>query len=725
MDILLIGGSSSVMDAIINKLNKEGHRVYVLSANKYRTVRHKSVFEQYYFAYDNDCIKEVFDSVNPDVTIFTGIYDTNFDWDNARKEAVRYTAGLLNMLTAFSMQNHGRFIYLSSEEVYNQSYPNNIEEEENVMAQSFRAMAVSQGENMCINYQKTVGLDTVVLRLDHLYAMPEKKDDTYYELCVKMCIEAIQTGKIVANANHIFSMIYLSDAVELIYKVVVADTHKEYLYHISSVGSINEMELAQIIQRVMGAGVAIENNTIGEKYRIVLSNHRYDKEFRIFIFHNREDTVKKIAVYIKRHAKAFLNSEDVGCNFWERLCQKTIGIIRAIIPFIENLICFIPFFMLNNRAVGSEYFANLDFYLLYVLLFAIVYGQQQATFAAIMAVAGYCFRQMYQRTGFEVLLDYNTYVWIAQLFILGMAVGYMRDRLKAIKGENDIEVHYLSNQLDDIQDINTSNVRMKNVLEAQIVNQNDSIGKIYDITSSLDKYEAEEVLFYAAEVLSKLINSKDIAIYTVENHSYARLFSSTSANARVLGNSIQYTELEDMYGELKEQRVYINKTLDERYPLMANAIYAEDRMQLILMIWGIPWERMTLSQANMLIVIGYLIQNAVIRANRYLEALENKRYIEGTHILESNAFRGLTNAYIGAREKSLTQCTILQIVLEESECEEAGIALYKMLRQSDYMGKLENGKLYVLLSNTDGTDAEYVMKRFQEAGYQSMIKEKL
>ena len=77
--------------------------------------------------------------------------------------------------------------------------------------------------------------------------------------------------------------------------------------------------------------------------------------------------------------------------------------------------------MLNNRTVGSQYFANLDPFLLYVLLFAIVYGQQQATFSAICAVAGYMFRQMYTRTGFEVLLDYNTYVWIAQLFILGLA----------------------------------------------------------------------------------------------------------------------------------------------------------------------------------------------------------------------------------------------------------------------------------------------------------------
>ena len=43
------------------------------------------------------------------------------------------------------------------------------------------------------------------------------------------------------------------------------------------------------------------------------------------------------------------------------------------------------------------------------------------------------FRQMYHRTGFEVALDYNTYVWIAQLMILGLSVGYLRDQLSSMK----------------------------------------------------------------------------------------------------------------------------------------------------------------------------------------------------------------------------------------------------------------------------------------------------
>jgi len=140
--------------------------------------------------------------------------------------------------------------------------------------------------------------------------------------------------------------------------------------------------------------------------RCVLSGKKFEEEYGIHAFGKLEENVEKMAAYMKKHASVFVDERELSLPWWKRMLNQWMWLVKAIIPFIENLICFIPFFMLNNRTVGSEYFANLDPYLLYVLLFAIVYGQQQATFSAICAVAGYMFRQMYTRSGFEVLVDY-------------------------------------------------------------------------------------------------------------------------------------------------------------------------------------------------------------------------------------------------------------------------------------------------------------------------------
>ena len=633
---------------------------------------------------------------------------------------MRYTASLMNILSTYSMVGKGRFVYFSSHEVYGGSHYNNIQEQEAAQPRGFKAMAVAQGEEICENYRKTQGIETLVLRFDHLYGVPRKGQEES-NLCFQMCLEALKTGKVSASDRRSFSMLYLNDAVELAYKVMMEEQPALYCYHISSMEEINEVNLAEAVIKAMGGGIRLVNNSVGDRYRLVLDGKAYQEEYDQRIFVHYEEGAEQVARYMKRHADSFISAEDTGGSRAARIWHGIKVGFKRVFPFVENLICFVPFFILNSKAAGSEYFNRLDFFLLYVLLFAIVYGQQQAIFSSLLAVVGYFLQQMYGRTGFEVLLDYNIYIWMAQLFIIGMVVGYMRDQLQFIRDENEEEVRYLSRKVDDIADINDSNVRMKQSFETQLVNQRDSLGKIYEITSSLEAYASEEVLFYAAKVLGELMDSRDVAVYTVANGDYARLFSFTSKEAKKLGNSIKYTDMEDLYNDLKEHRVFINKKMDEKLPLMASAVYTEDQMELILMVWGIPWQRMTLSEANRLTIVGALIQNAVVHANRYLDALTNQRYLEQTRIMSPDAFGQLVHAFFGAKANGLTECALLEIGAADRV--QAAEALGKNMRQTDYMGVLDDGGFYILLSNTDEKNAEGVIERFRSAGYECELRE--
>ncbi len=721
MNILIIG-CGRLADALVDKFNKYGHRVYMVTGGRGRKINNRKVFEQFDFSYDSDILKDIFATVRPDATIFMGPYDENYDWSDARLESVKFSAGLMNILSSYFLLNRGRFVYLSSNEVFSSNYHDNITEDREVSPKSFKSMAIVQGENMCSNYIHSSGMDGVIIRYDNLYDVP-KKNRNIENKCFNMCLEALKTGTISANERVRFSMLYISDAVEYTYNIIKAEKPKHHIYHLSSMKDINEIQLAQLIKDNMGGNVEIIDNTVGAGYRNVLSAERYAEEFPMEVFCQYEEGVRRAVDYMKRNSRYFTGVDDSGAGFGGRVWNKIRPVIRALFPFIENIICFIPFFMLNNRAVGSEYFSKLDFYLLYVLLFAIVYGQGQAVFSALLAVAGYCFRQMYTRSGFDVLLDYNTYVWIAQLFILGMIIGYMRDQLKVIKKEDNERIDYLNGQLEDIVDINDSNVRMKHTFENLIINQQDSVGKIYEITSKLDKYEPEQVLFYAAQVIGELLDSKDVAIYTVSKHRYARLFSSTSKKARMLGNSIAYKELTDMYNEIKEKRVYINKTMDEQYPLMASAIFSQNQIEFIIMVWDISWDRMNLGQANVLTIAGYLIQNAVVRANRYLEALDAKRHVEGSSILQGEAFTSLVKAFFEAGEKGLAECAILRVDVPQERYVEASKDLSGNLRQSDYIGIMSDGKLYILLGNTSKENASILIERLHGIGYESRLWE--
>ncbi len=726
MDILLTGGTSFFMDAMIHKFTKEGHRVFVLSGNHSGNDKYKKVFEQYDFAYDATVINEVMESIRPDTVIFSGAYDSNYSKHSDQSQIVSYTTGLLNLLMALQCSDKKvRFIYLSSEQIFQENYEKPLKEEDMPKAYSPFELAIRQGEQSVLNAKTQDNLDTYVLRLDHLYGQPKEAKD-FREPLSEMCREGIFFHNINTNKNNSCSLLSVGDAAQHIYTFAMAEEPKRRLYHISSGNVLSETDIATAVASGMANGnkkITVTERSLGNAHHTRLSAEAFNLEFHAEYKDHPEEQIQRIAWYVKKHAKRFYQNKEKRISFSNRILNQLYMIFQILVPYVENTICFIPFFMLNNRAVGSQYFANLDFYLLYVLLFAIIFGQQQATYSAILATAGYIFRQQYTRSSFEVILDYNTYVWIAQLFILGLVVGYLKDRLAAIRQEDKREIEYLKNQMDDISTINTSNVQIKNVLESQIINQNDSFGRVYEITSSLDQYATEEVLFYAVEVVSKLIHSKDVAIYSISNGDYARLFAATSEKARCLGNSIRYKDFEDMYKEISRDRVYINKDMKEGYPLMADGIFSESKMEMIIMAWDIPWDRMTLSQANMLRVTGFLIQNAVLRADRYMEALEAKRYHEGTSILEQDAFKTLLGAYIQASSRGLTEITVLRLELGNNSIEGAGMILNRALRTSDYMGQLNDGHLYVLLSNTNLSNAAFVMDRFKNLGYDSTVQD--
>ena len=723
MNILLIGGSGRLMDSMILKLRKEGHRVFLLTGDKYRHNKYQKVFERYDFSYDCENLDDILNSVNADVTILTGAFDTNYNWNGEERETVHFMSHLVNILVASSVAGKGRVIFLSSDEIYSGNYANDIKEDEPFSGSGQKADTLSQAEEMCESFRLNRNMDIVVLRLDHLYGIPKEKKDVD-NIVSRMCLECMKDGHIKAELDHTFSVLDEKDAVEYIYQIVKTGHHKYAKYHLSSNDIVSEMQLAAMVQKEIGG----ESNLVevpGGSGRCVLSGRRFEEEFGVHAFGDIQKNVKRMTDYMKKHQAVFLNEDERKAPWWERMLDKWKWLITALFPFFENMVCFIPFFMMNNRTVGSQYFANLDPFLLYVLLFAIIYGQQQATFSAILAVAGYMFRQMYTRSGFEVLVDYNTYVWIAQLFILGLVVGYMRDQIRTMRLESQELEEHLSRQIADIRDINESNVRVKEIMEQQLIDHKDSIGKIYSITAGLEQRMPDEVIFYAVEMLEKLMQTKDVALYNVVNRDYARIFSASSDKARSLGNSIRYKEMTEIYDALTEQKVYINKNMDERYPLMARGIYEGGEVQMIIMLWGLRWEKMTLGQANFLTVVSYLIQNAMLRAQRYMQALEDQHYSRDSEILEPDAFESLVQAYMNAEIKNLVECVLVKVDIPKEQYREIDEHMSGQLRDSDYLGIMPDGNLYILLTNTTRESAVIVQERFEKNGYKTECVEKM
>ena len=146
MDIMLVGGISPMMRKLSLKLYKEGHKIYVLSGNRNPAERYEYAFERYDFPYDSASVEEVFRSVNPDVTILLGAFDGNLPGDDLRREAIQYAAGLQNILLSWAVLEKGRLIFLSSVEVYGNSYLIPVKESVEPEPRGIRSLMLFQAE---------------------------------------------------------------------------------------------------------------------------------------------------------------------------------------------------------------------------------------------------------------------------------------------------------------------------------------------------------------------------------------------------------------------------------------------------------------------------------------------------------------------------------------------------------------------------------------------------
>lgn len=733
MNVLIVGGNGEFVSQMIEKFNKEGWEVYLLTGSKNPTRRHPYVFEQYDFRYDTDSIKEIIDSAAPDLILFSGAYDGNLSSGRTRRESMYYMSSLVNVLMAAQMLGVPRFVYISSHEVYEESYASPVSEEQPTSPVSTKGMLVTQGENLVIRYGETTNMDTLVLRLDHMYWLPKNRKDVS-EVHAQLCLNALKNRKIPASEKHIFSSVYIADAVYAIFEIIKKGEHQHSIYQITTSEEENEIEIARVIKEASTRNVTIKDNTIGLTQKNIMSGERVKEEFGIETRFSYAERVRKMMEYMDKNRNDFLRRDEREGNWFQRVFRRFEKTFFTLLPFIENCIVFLIVFLINNRTADSEYFRRIDIFLLYVVLFAVFFGKRQAIVSAFLSTAGFIYRQAYYRTAIEVLVDYNIYIWIAQLFIVGMAVGHLRDNLKIISDDKDEEIAFLSGQLDDIYDINSSNLKVKNILEDHIVSYDDSLGVLENLTASLEHLNPGEAMYQAAGVLSRVLETDDVAIYKVSNSDFCRLLVATTDDARQMGKSLKYSAQEELSDSLQKNEVFVNRSLNREMPVMAYGLRHGDELEYILMVWNLPFEKISLHQMNLLKVVGYMVQNAITRSDIYLEAISDKRYLPKTGILNKEAFEESIRTSREISMHDYAESTLICIrsagpveILQknEKELQRYNELLLRNLRETDSVGVGEDGYIYILLANSNAQEADIVIRRFASQGIVCSLKESM
>jgi len=704
------------METMLLKLRKEGHELFVVTGRKVQEEHHESVVDAYFLEYADNSLYYVFESIKPDAVICTGAFDELYHW-REQSDSARYLAGLNNIILSSVKAGSPRFLYFSTTEIYDGSAEGAAQEYTlSVDTGSIRQMAMRSGEDLIMRYKTSTKTRFTVLRCSDIYGECNGQFymDSFFISSLRLALMG-QTVLVETGKRH--NMIHVQDVAEAAVRVLKAEAPSQLVYNIASMESLSEEEFLDLYgeylaERPAQNAVEAVNASVGE-----ISTELAAQEFG---FNIRYDFRKSFPEIFQKF-KLYLDSQTGDIKkkgVFQQMRERLQETFQWMYPYVEITVAFLFFFLIDRLTLPVKYFEEIDFYILYTVLAAIVYGKGKAINAIILSFVGHLINHGGLVGGDTSMIDYNSYIWVLQLLVLGMGVGYVRDRDDQRIEDEKENVRAVSNELVDVKEINNSNVRIKQVYEERLVNYKDSFARIYSIVTRLNDLEPDKIMIASVDVVQQIMNVSDVAIYNVGKDSYYGRLAASSRN--MTGNIKKSFRLEDwgeVYEEIKEHRIFMNRNVDPEKPDMAGGIYHGEVLEAIVIIQNVPFENMTLYHSNLFSVLLNLIAQSIHTASIYLEESALSRFLPGTRILNTRAFERILQIQKEGEERKNTEFFVLEVINDKNKSlEELDQQITSMLRQHDYLGVDDDGKLFILVTNTNRTEAHFVVDRLEGKG---------
>ena len=270
----------------------------------------------------------------------------------------------------------------------------------------------------------------------------------------------------------------------------------------------------------------------------------------------------------------------------------------------------------------------------------------------------------------------------------------------------------MSEQVTDITDINDSNLRVKEGLITQVVNYDYSLGTVYDIIEQLGEDDPTKILFRALTLVKKVTECNDVSIYFIDGDNYARLFGYTSKKAASMGDTFYLPDKEPIYDTVIKDIVYLNRDMDSEYPTMAYTLFEDGKPNMIIMLWSIPFERMTIDESNRLTVLCKLIKKSVKRAEKYMELLKEERCSLGGLALNTQAFAELVDIFREAKRNGMTDYYLLKVTSKDAES--AVSVINSLLNPFCCIGYGEDGGINILIIGTERQECDRIRAQLNQ-----------
>ena len=567
-----------------------------------------------------------------------------------------------------------------------------------------RAILSAAKENLCQFYANHTELDIKIVQIPYLYSGTYPKDFLY------SVFERIHDGKPVLLEempnNHIH-FLSLSDLAQLLSRLVDNWTSGN---GILTVGDEFKLTFAQFAQglTVLKEGVSIDFTGAEENNPLQITNKALRNSYGWFARFSILDELNE------EYEKYLVSKQEQTLTWWDKLKQW----LEKHSLFVKIAELFILFFITELFLAFTDsavIFSIVDFRMVYIVVMATVHGLNFGLLAALLSSISWLVAKV--ATGTNLLtIFYEPTNWLPFVFfvLVGALCGYVKlrkdDTIRFVSEQNRL----LEDKLVFTREIYEDTYREKRDLKKQIIGSKDSFGKIFDITRRLDTVEPQLLYLRIMETFEEVLENKNITVYSVNKQStFGRLEVASRDIIDTVSRSISTETYAPVIEALEQGEIWRNIDLKSEYPMYAAGVYRGEELVLLIFLWHADLDQRSLYYVNLFKILRDLVQMALLRAFDYNQAIYQKQYLEGTHIMNAEAFTQCLQNFAALAEKKVSVYSLLEFDGKGLSIEEMDELLSSKIRANDILGITEEGKLQLLLSQATEKDLPFILPRFE------------
>ena len=679
--VLLMGNMRYITRSFIENTFPEAH-ISIIGKSLLKNSRNVKVYDV-----DKSLYKVILDTYDFDLIVY---FSNGLTYDTADSGD---TEELRQLLKVSQHVSDAKVIYLSSLDAAFE-------------ATSDRGILAAAKENVCLYWARQNNISLKIVRIPYLYngAAPQ---DFLYNLFEQM--RTRRTVKLRESADEKMYFLSLSDLSELIVRIADSWAPGEGILTVNDDFNLTFGDLCSALGK-LAEGVTFDFAGQNPPKRLEMKNTALKQQYSWF---------SKISILtdLPDEYQAYQKIVSPASTRWERL-KAQFGKCTTPVKITELLMMFVLCEVLVQVTDSALFFSIVDFRLTYIVIMATLYGLGYGMGAAALCSVSWSISKILSGTSWLTLF-YEPTNWLAFIFyfLVGAVCGYVK-----LKNNNQIrftteENRLLENKLTFTRRVYEDTFNEKRDLKKQIIGSRDSFGKIFDITRQLNTVDTHELYLKIVDSFENLLDNKSLSVYSVNKGSgFARLEVSSRDIVHEVSRSISLDTYAPVIEVLDRGEVWRNTHFIPNMPMFARGIYQDGKPLLLIFIWHAQSHQRSLYYVNLFRILCDLTQMSFIRAHEHSPDVHDQTYIGHTILQNAQTFRSTLHVFRELQERRVFQFLQLAVEPDGRSREELSTLLSKCVRTNDIAGLLEDGSVWLLLSQAGPNDLKFILPRFELQG---------